>query len=214
MMAAPPDPSAIAGPAVSGVAVTSGFAADRGPAADVFQPGPPRWHLRVDGRESGPVTWEVLGKLARRGDLKPTDAVRRTDEDQWVPAAAARYPAEARHPAETRNSRQADRPPVQADPVAVAADGRASPIDGAPAAAGVPCRPVDPPAGSPLLALGLGLAGLIVYALPLGLLSTYLGGRAAALLARGGGGHGGRPIHLAVAVTAVAVGVADVGVSL
>ena len=196
-------------------------------------PGPPRWHLRVNGLESGPVTWDVLRRLAGSGELKSTDDVRRTDQTRWVPASEARCPevsatrsaasvaAVSCRPAvpTARPAIRRDEPEASAtDPLArqnSVADASGSSSRGrpdAPVCLPETCPPATPGrhAGAALLALGLSLAGLLAFALPLGMLAVYLGGTSAAGLAKVPGGR----LRLAVPLLAVAVGLADVGISL
>lgn len=54
------------------------------------------WYCRIHGLERGPLTWDMLQDLARGGDLRPSDLVRRGDESQWTLASQARYDAPPR----------------------------------------------------------------------------------------------------------------------
>jgi hypothetical protein len=51
---------------------------------------PSRWYWVHDGRQGGPVTWDELQGLARRGSLRASDLVLREGTQDWKPAATAR----------------------------------------------------------------------------------------------------------------------------
>lgn len=215
------------------------------------KPSPNLWFFKLYGLERGPVTWEVLQDLARSGDLKPSDLVRRDGDDRWVVATRARahdpardsaadspVPVQMQVPAPMAVIPASIRRPSDETPPSEPASGHTAghrePADPGPAepnpvpvspsptvAAPVPpaARPsaseaaAGRPAGTALLALGLALVGVFKLALPLGLLSIYLGGRSARALGRrpAAGGGGGA---FAAAAAAVLVGLLDVGVSL
>jgi hypothetical protein len=172
-----------------------------------------RWFFRTDGHEHGPVSWEVLQGLARDGDLRPTDPVRRSDQERWVPAGQARHeevvirpprtiePAVAHRLAATL---AADAAIIHAAPAAIRQAERNMARAVAPSLSPAAARP----GGTALLALALALVGVFQLALPLGMLSLYLGGRAGTKLLRT------RGPALYVAVTAVLTGAVDVCVSL
>lgn len=47
------------------------------------------WHVRIDGRELGPVSQEEVLSWASAGRLKATDPVWRAGMPQWIPAGQA-----------------------------------------------------------------------------------------------------------------------------
>ena len=49
-----------------------------------------RWYWVHDGRQGGPVRWDELQGLARRGALRASDLVQREGTQEWMPAASAR----------------------------------------------------------------------------------------------------------------------------
>jgi hypothetical protein len=49
-----------------------------------------RWYWVHDGRQGGPITWDELQALARRGRLRADDPVLREGTKLWKPAASAR----------------------------------------------------------------------------------------------------------------------------
>ena len=49
-----------------------------------------RWYWVHEGRQGGPVTWDELQGLAKRGSLRASDLVLREGTQDWRPAAAAR----------------------------------------------------------------------------------------------------------------------------
>ncbi|HEX8911000.1 MAG TPA: DUF4339 domain-containing protein [Humisphaera sp.] len=123
-----------------------------------------------------------------------------------VPAAVVSAPsAEPTSPAPMPPAQ----PPVAADEPLVA-QGKTTV---APSSAG----PADPAprsnessaAGPAVLALALALVGVFVYALPLGMVSTYLGARAAVAARRAGSGG-----TASFAAVALLVGLTDVGLAL
>jgi hypothetical protein len=197
------------------------------------KPNPNLWFFKLHGLERGPVTWEVLQNLACSGDLKPSDLVRRDGEEQWVVATRARAQDSTRDAGSTRaasagaaSALTADAGPVPAarpagraareaiDPGPAEPDTEPDAAPRPPAAVAAPAaQRSDHPAGTALLALGLGLVGVFKLALPLGLLSIYLGGRSARALGRRPAAAGGSAA-LAAAAAAVLVGLLDVGVSL
>jgi hypothetical protein len=174
-----------------------------------------RWFFRTDDHEHGPVSWEVLQGLARDGDLRPTDLVRRSDEERWLPAGQARHEEVVIRPPRTIEPAVSHRlaAALAADAAvhAVPATAIRRPARDAARADALPARypgSAPRPGGTALLALALALVGVFQLALPLGMLSIYLGGRAGAKLLRD------RGPGLYVAVTAVLTGAVDVGVSL
>jgi hypothetical protein len=56
---------------------------------------PIQWYFRKDGQEHGPVTSDDLRRLAARGILQPTDAVRKAEMTRWASASALKglFPA-------------------------------------------------------------------------------------------------------------------------
>jgi hypothetical protein len=73
-----------------------------------------RWYWVHEGRQGGPVTWDELQSLAKRGSLKADDLVLREGSSQWKPAASAR----ADEPAATELNSTKTPPPIPAAAVA------------------------------------------------------------------------------------------------
>ena len=48
------------------------------------------WYFRKDGKKCGPVNTASLKKLARTGNLQPSDMIWRTGLSKWVPASKAK----------------------------------------------------------------------------------------------------------------------------
>lgn len=67
-----------------------------------------RWYWVHEGRQGGPVTWDELQGLAKRGSLRASDLVLREGTQDWRPAATAR----ADEPAAAASSGAVTPPPI------------------------------------------------------------------------------------------------------
>jgi hypothetical protein len=135
-----------------------------------------RWYWVHNGRQGGPVTWDELQTLAKRGSLRADDLVLREGTQQWKPAATAR----ADEPTAGATSGVAQPlPPAIPLPQQAAAVATASPtiIEDATDDAPLPQRSGNRGMQRMMIGTALFLAGIFLTYISYEASQSFLGGR-------------------------------------